>query len=72
VAVASLMPSQSGRGNPHPDLDDVADRLDAAARAAGGASQARPNAGSEGFDEDADGGQDDGDDGLGGVAARVG
>jgi integrase len=54
------------------DLDDVADRLDAAARAAGGVSQVCPNEGVEGIDEAASEGQDDDDDGLGGVAARVG
>jgi hypothetical protein len=53
----------------NPDLDDVADRLDEAARAAGGVSQVCPNGGSEGIDEGADGGQDDGDDGLGGVGS---
>jgi len=54
----------------NPDLDDVADRLDEAARASGSVFQAGPNEGFEGIDEAADEGQDDGDDGLGGVSAR--
>jgi hypothetical protein len=53
-------------------FDDVADRLDEAARAAGGVSQVCPNEGAEGIDEGASEGRDDDDDGLGGVPARVG
>ena len=34
----------------NPDLDEVAERLDEAARAAGGVSQVCPNGGSEGID----------------------
>jgi hypothetical protein len=56
----------------YPDLDDVADRLDEAARAAGGVSQVCPSEGSEGIDEGVGEGRDDDDDGLGGVPARVG
>jgi hypothetical protein len=56
----------------NPDLDDVADRLDEAARAAGGVSQVCPNEGAEGIDEGVGEGRDDDDDGLGGVPARVG
>jgi hypothetical protein len=56
----------------NPDLDDVAERLDEAARAAGGVSQVCPNEGSEGTIEAVDEGQDDDDDGLGGAAAHVG
>jgi hypothetical protein len=56
----------------NPDLDDVADRLDEAARAAGGVSQVCPNGGSDGSIEAVDEGQDNDDDGLGGVPARVG
>jgi hypothetical protein len=52
-------------------FDDVADRLDEAARASGGVSQVCPNEGSEGIDEADHEGQDDDDDGLGGVPARV-
>jgi hypothetical protein len=47
----------------NPDLDDVAERLDEAARASGSVSQVCPNEGSEGIDEAADEGQDDDDDG---------
>ena len=54
----------------NPDLDDVADRLDEAARASGSVFQAGPNEGFESIDEAADEDQDDGDDGLGGVSAR--
>jgi len=54
----------------NPDLDDVADRLDEAARASGSVSQVCPNDGSEGIDEAPDEGPHDDDDGLGGVPAR--
>ena len=55
----------------NPDLDDVADRLDEAARAAG-VSQMCPSEGSDGTIEAVGDGPDDDDDGLGGVPARVG
>jgi hypothetical protein len=56
----------------NPDLDDVAERLDHAARAAGSVSQLCPEKGSGGIDEAIDDDQGDDDDGLGGVAGRVG
>jgi integrase len=55
----------------NPDLDDVADRLDEAARAAGSVSQVCPIERSAGTIGSVDEGQDDDDDGLGGVAAHV-
>lgn len=56
----------------NPDLDDVADRLDEAARASGSVSQVCPNEGSEGIDEAAHEDHDDDDGRGGGVPARVG
>lgn len=52
-------------------FDDVADRLDEAARAAGGVFQVCPSEGSEGIDEGVSEGRNDDDDGLGEVPARV-
>jgi integrase len=54
------------------DLDDVADRLDEAARSAGSVSQVCPDEGPEAVDQAAGEGDDGDDDGLGGVPARVG
>jgi integrase len=56
----------------NPDLDDVAERLDGAARAAGGVSWLCPEKRSEGIEEAIDEDHGDDDDGLGGVPARVG
>jgi integrase len=55
----------------NPDLDDVADRLDEAARSAGGVSSMCPDEGSEGVDQAVEHGDDDDDDGPAGVPARV-
>jgi len=55
-----------------PDLDDVAERLDEAARLAGGVSSVCPDEGSEGVDQMDEDGDDDDDDGSSGVPARVG
>jgi hypothetical protein len=70
VSAAMTLDVYAGLFNPY--LDDVADRLDEAARAAGGVSQVCPNEEAEGIDEGASEGRDDYDDGLGGVPARVG
>ncbi len=54
-----------------PDLDDVAERLDEAARQASGVSWMCPDGGAEGIDQPDRDGDDDGDDGSSGVPARV-
>jgi integrase len=54
----------------NPDLDDVAERLDEAARAAGSVSQVCPSEGSEGTNEAVDEDQDDDDEGIAGGSAH--